>query len=209
MSVSALPPWNIYQPPPVPVRRFTVEEYHLMGRVGVLTEDDRVELLEGWIVPKMMHNPRHDATIDQAQELIRQQLPAPWRIRIQSAITTLDSEPEPDLAVVLGPASRYVSRHPGPGDIALVIEVADASLSDDRTVKARLYARAKIPAYWIINLVDAQVEVYSEPSTDASSPSYQHKQLFRTKDEVPLTIDGKEIGRILVSDLLGSPSSET
>ena len=120
MSPFAVPPW--------PVRKFTVAEYHQMIQAGILTENDTVELIEGWIVPKMPHNPPHDATVDQARELLQTSLPPGWRVRIQSAITTAESEPEPDLVVTPGPASRYAARHPQPHEIALVAEVSDSSL---------------------------------------------------------------------------------
>src|SRR5947209_7411074 len=93
--------------PPVPVRRFTVDEYHHMIDAGFFAHDERFELLEGWIVPKMTRHPPHDVAIDLAQDMIRPLLPADWRMRIQSAITTQDSEPEPDIAVVRGSARRY------------------------------------------------------------------------------------------------------
>src|SRR5579862_9140639 len=84
--------------PPFPVRPFTVDEYHRMIDADVLDEGDAVELLEGWIVPKMPRNPPHDATIGLADDALRIRLPAGWHVRLQSAITTSDSEPEPDLA---------------------------------------------------------------------------------------------------------------
>src|SRR5438128_3370052 len=101
-----------FNPPPFPVRRFTVDEYHRMIQAGVLTENDRVELLEGWIVPKMPHNPPHDGTISLVLRRLCTSLPDDWIVRAQSAITLPDSETEPDLAVVRGPESRYLSRHP-------------------------------------------------------------------------------------------------
>ena len=202
MSVITPPTWSAAQVPPFPVRRFTVDEYHRMVEAGVLTEDDPVELLEGWIVAKMPHHPNHDATIDQTHEVLRGQLPEGWRIRIQSAITTDDSEPEPDLAVVFGPASRYAVSHPGPQDMALVIEVADSSLGYDRDVKTRLYARARIATYWIINLVDMQVEVYSDPSGPTANPGYRQHQTHRAGEFVPLVIAGRTVGSIAVRDFL-------
>src|SRR5215217_6477795 len=80
------------------MRRFSVDEYHQLLEIGLLAEDERVELLEGWIVQKMTHNPIHDATVDRLAELLRDRVPRSWRLRIQSAITTADSEPEPDIA---------------------------------------------------------------------------------------------------------------
>src|SRR5438105_2876312 len=92
-----------FQIPRLPVRRFTVAEYHQMIAAGILGEDDKVELLEGLIVPKMARKPPHDAVLGIADDVIRARLPSAWKVRIQSAITTADSEPEPDIAVVRGP----------------------------------------------------------------------------------------------------------
>src|SRR5579872_6769024 len=142
MSIMTPPTWSQFQQPPFPVRRFTVAEYHHMIRTGLLTEDDPVELLEGWLVPKMGCNVPHDLAIERVMETIRALAPG-WRIRGQSAITLADSEPEPDVAVVRGPIPVQATHHPSPSDIALVVEVADSSLLD----KARIYARANIPVY--------------------------------------------------------------
>lgn len=196
------PPWNPLQPPPFPVRRFTVDEYHRMIRAGLLTEDDRVELLEGWIVLKMPRNPPHDATVEIADETLRPRLPAGWSMRVQSAITTPESEPEPDLVVVQGGARDYLSRHPGPADIGLLIEVSDSSLSRDRNEKGRLFARAGIPYYWIINLIDSRVEVYSDPSGPTANPAYRQRQDYGPADSVPLVLGGQVIALIAVRDLL-------
>lgn len=190
------------QPPPVPLRRFTVKEYHLLGEAGILTDDDRVELLEGWIVQKMVHNPRHDATIDKAHGANREKLPSRWRIRVQSAVTTEDSAPEPDLAVVRGPAERYSGRHPRAEDTGLLIEVAETSLARDREWKGRLYAGAGFPIYWIINLVDEQVEVYTHPAAPAGKPGYTSRKDYELDDQVPLILEGKETGQIPVNDLV-------
>ena len=158
-----LPTGNDFEPPPVPVRRFSVDEYHRLIRDGYFDDRERIELLEGWIVPKMTKNPAHDVAIDLGQEVLRGVVPGGWRVRGQSAVTTKDSEPEPDLAVVRGQVRDYRDRHPGPGDMALVVEVADSSLSRDRGLKLRIYAKAGVPVYWIVNLVDGLVEVYTEP----------------------------------------------
>ncbi len=200
MSTALTGDWP--QPPPFPIRRFTVDEYHRMISAGVLAEDDPVELLEGCVVPKMPHNPRHDATIDNVQETIRNKLPPGWRIRVQSAITTGDSEPEPDLVIVPGPAQRYKDRHPEARDNVIVIEVADSSLARDRADKGRLYARGGFPAYWIINLLDSKVEVYTQPSGPDANPAYRHRQDYELGDSVPLVLEGRQIALIPVQELL-------
>ncbi len=185
-----------------PPRKFTVAEYHQMIQAGVLAEDDRVELIEGWIVAKMPHNPPHDSGVNNARQRIERLLPAGWETRIQSAITLPDSEPEPDIVVVPSPASRYSTHHPGPLDIALLVEVADSSLARDRGEKCRSYARAGIVCYWIINLVQRQVEVYTDPTGPVGQPAYRRRTDYGSGDSVPLVIGGQQIALIPVGDLL-------
>lgn len=188
--------------PPYPIFRISVKRYHDMIQKGALTEDDSVELLEGWIVQKMSKNPPHDTAIALADETIRPLLPSEWRIRIQSAITTKDSEPEPDIAIVFGDPRQFVTRHPEPADIGMLVESAESSLDTDRIDKARIYARAKIPVYWVINLIDRQVEVFSDPDSAATPPAYRNTQVFLPGQSIPLVLKGAVVGQIAVQDLL-------
>jgi len=183
-------------------RRFSVAEYHKLIEIGILTEDDNLELLEGYLVHKMSRNPPHDATLQLIQATLPQLLPAGWCLRMQSAITVGGSEPEPDGAIVRGDARTYSSRHPGAADIGLVIEVADTTLAGDRADKGRIYARADITFYWIVNLVDRQVEVYTIPSGPIVSPAYAQRQDFRMGADVALMLDGIAAASIAVRDLL-------
>lgn len=200
-AVSA-PPSNQPGVPPFPVYQITVPKYHEMIQKGVLTEDDPVELLEGWIVPKMPRSPQHDTVIDMTDAILRPLLPTGWRIRIQSAITTGDSEPEPDLALVEGDLKAFVTRHPGPSDIGLLIEVAESSRHTDRVEKGRIYARANVPIYWVIDLVDRQVEVYSDPDSQGNPPAYRSCQTNGAGQTVPLILRGQDIAQVCVDDLL-------
>jgi hypothetical protein len=192
---------NPFLPPPFPIHRFTVDEYHQMIQKGILHEDTRVELLDGWIVPKMPRNPPHDVTIDVAQEVLRGVLPAAWRLRVQSAITTDTSEPEPDFAIVPGPPERYLSHHPKPQDIALVIEVSDSTLTQDREEKGKIYAQGRIPIYWIINLVQRQVEAYSRPSGPDPNSGYRRRDDYLINDSIPLILAGQEVAEVAVKSL--------
>jgi Uma2 family endonuclease len=203
MSIStALPPLPAIVPP-VPVRRFTVDEYHQMIDAGILGEDDNVELLDGWIVPKMPRKPIHDAVISWIiNRRIAPRLANGWFCRGQSAITTAVSEPEPDIAVVRGSELDYTTRHPGPADMALVIEVGDSSLPRDRSLKGRIYAAAAVPVYWIINLVDRQVEVDTDPTGPDAAPVYRTRKDYQFGDLVPFVIDGRELGPIPAQELL-------
>ena len=99
--------------------------------------------------------------------------PDGWYVDSQEPITLDDSEPEPDIVVVRGDTRDYLDRHPGARDLSLVVEVADSTLERDRTLKQRLYGRAGIPVYWIVNLVERQLEVYSQPVELPSGPLYQ------------------------------------
>ena len=191
-----------FRTPPFPVQPFSVEEYHRLIQAGVLDEEDPIELLEGWLTRKMVRNPKHDVTIELVHDALRRALPESWRVRVQSAITTADSEPEPDLSVVEGPIRKHIESHPGPEEIALVIEAADSSLDHDRIAKGRVYARARIPHFWIVKLVDSKIEVYSDPATEEGEPSYRRCEEYSASDSVPLIIAGKEIARIPVKDLL-------
>ena len=168
----------------------------------VLSEDDPVELLEGWIVSKMPRNPQHDGTIQIASERIREILPNGWVIRSQSAITTEDSEPEPDLCIARGNTRSFLERHPAPNQIGVLIEVANSSLEHDRTVKGRTYAKAGIALYWIINLNDRLIEVYSNPSNADPSPTYLNRLDFSDVDRIPFILDDVEIGGLSVRELL-------
>jgi Uma2 family endonuclease len=173
-----------------------------MIQKSVLTEDDPVELLEGWIVQKMPRTPGHDAAITLTESAIRSQLPSGWHVRVQCAITTSDSEPEPDLAVVAGDPRSYLHRHPSPSDIGLLVESSESSLDTDRVEKGRIYARAKIPAYWVVNLVDRRVEAYSDPDPQAAPPAYRRRQTFGSGQTIPLLLSAQTVGLIRVDDIL-------
>lgn len=188
--------------PPPPHYRFTVAQYHRIIDAGVFGADERCELLEGAIVPKMTRKPPHDGCLYLAQTLLLAHLPADWVLRVQSAATLGGtSEPEPDLVVARGPARQYLRRHPGPRDVVLVVEVADTTLAEDRGRKARIYARARVPVYWVVNLIDSQVEVYTLPRA-GRAPAYRSREDFRAGDRVPLVLDGRELARLPVRELL-------
>jgi Uma2 family endonuclease len=183
-------------------RRFSVDEYHRLTQVGVLTEDDDVELLEGYVVHKMARNPPHDGAIDLTHHALSKLLPPGWMLRIQEAITLADSEPEPDLAVVRGTPRSFLQHHPTAADVGLVIEVADSSLDSDRTDKARIYARAGIPLYWIINLVDGQIEVCSHPSGQTTDPDYGDREVLRPPAAVAFPLAQPPAAPVPAAELL-------
>lgn len=189
--------------PDEPVHRFTVDEYHEIIRAGVLNTDDPLELLEGLLVQKMPKNPPHTIATQFLRDLLLAVLPAGWFVSDQEPVTTLDSEPEPDALVIRGTRRNYLERHPTPESVGLIVEVADATLRRDRGRKKRIYARANVPVYWIVNLIDRQVEVYTAPSgPDAAEPDYAQVQTYGPDDALPVVLDGNEVGRLTVRDLL-------
>lgn len=183
--------------------RFNVDQYEKMIDAGVLTGEDRVELIEGIVVQKMTQHPPHAVAIDYTLDALRPLMPDGWRLREQKPIELSDSEPEPDLVVVRGPLQRYETCHPRPADIALVVEVADTTLEGDRRVKGRMYARARIPVYWIINLNERRIEVYTEPK-GGKEPAYRRRTDYSLDVCVPLVIGGEEVGQVSVDELLPS-----
>ncbi len=187
----------------VRLRRFTVAEYQALIEAKVLREGEPVELLDGLLVEKMTRNPPHDLALTLlAQELIaRVPLPA-WVCRVQCAITLPESVPEPDVIVARGPARRYAARHPDPTDIALLVEVSDASLDFDQGVKLRLYAAAGISEYWIVNIPDHRVEVYTRPTGTGDQATYGQQQLLTTGDAIQLVPGSATLPAIPVADIL-------
>lgn len=129
----------------------------------MLGPDDRVELIEGEILLMSPDKSRHAATVEIVADVLRRAFGARSSVRVQHPIALgARSEPEPDVAVVVGSPRDYVDAHPATA--LLVVEVADTSLAFDRTAKAAMYAAAGLPDYWIVNLVDRCVEVHREPS---------------------------------------------
>jgi Uma2 family endonuclease len=120
----------------------------------------------------------------------------------QEPITLANSEPEPDIAVIRGNPRDDRARHPGAADVAMVIEIADATLERDRTIKKCLYACAGIPTYWIVNLVESVIEVYSVPGGWDNVSTYQQEQVFGQSETIALMIAGQTVAHLNVGDFL-------
>ena len=187
--------------PPPGVHRFTVEQYHQLGDAGILTERDRVELIDGWILEKPVQKPPHVIALGRLQKRLPRIVPGDFEIRFQVPITLPTSEPEPDVVVARGPESRYLDAHPGPRDVALVIEVAISTLEFDRGPKLLLYAAARLPVYWIVNIPDERVEVYTNPRA-GRNPAYRNHNHFARGTKVPIVLNGETISEIAVNEVL-------
>jgi Uma2 family endonuclease len=184
------------------LRRLTVAEYHALIRMGIVAEHDEVVLIEGCLVHKMPKNLPHILTLRRLRRLLDQLMPSGWTDWTQDPVTLADSEPEPDYAVVRGTDADYTGRKPGPADIGLVVEVADSSLAVDRADSHRIYARAGVPEYWIVNIPDRQVEVYTLPQPAADPPAYAARTDYRPGEAVPVVLDGTTVGTVAVADVL-------
>lgn len=203
---------NTIVTPPIPApeftencgfRQFTIDEYHQMIQAGILLDGEPVELLEGWMVKKMSHGTPHDSCMDAFEGILPTLLPPDWFMRCQRAITLGDSEPEPDYAIVRGPRTRYRNGHPTPPDIGLVAEFSDSSLRVDRVGKARIYARAGIPTYWVVNVIDKVIEVYTQPTGSGATAAYAQRDDFPVGSAVPVVLDGNTVGSITVAEVFG------
>lgn len=186
--------------PAIQTKRWTRQEYDRMAEAGIFSPDDRVQLIDGDIVTMTPQHSPHSAAIGLADAALRQAFGSAYWIRIQlPLIVDPDSEPEPDLAVVSGAPRDYVKEHPR--SALLVVEVADTTLSLDRDRKARIYARAGIPEYWIVNLVERCVELYRDPMSSADQPARYHasQRLTATDKITPLA---RPDASVSVADLL-------
>ena len=194
-------------PSPDAVYRLSVSQFDRMVRDGTLDEDEPVELLNGVLVTRMPKNPRHRVGTRKVVRALEGVIPAGWFAQKEdSLIIPPSSKWEPDVAVVRGELEFDTTRDPAAIDCCLVVEVADTGLLRARTEKLPAYARAAIPAYWIINLNggnppgSGSVEVYTDP--DPSTGQYRSRVELYRGDEVPVLIDGQEVGRVAVTDLL-------
>ncbi|MEM6446699.1 MAG: Uma2 family endonuclease [Cyanobacteria bacterium P01_D01_bin.123] len=187
---------------PEPTWQFSLEQYHAMVRSGILTDDDPVEFLEGWLVLKMPKRPPDRVAMRLLRSTLERIIPTGWYVDSQEPITTADSEPEPDVVIVRGRTQDYLDRHPAATDLALVVEISDTTLQRDRELKKRTYSRANVDIYWIVNLPERQVEVYSFPLANTDSPDYARCQIFRAGDRLPVQIDNVVVATILVDEVL-------
>lgn len=143
-------------------RRWTRAEYERLIEQGAFGPDERLELVNGEILAMTPQKSPHMTAVHLVNEALRQAWPPGAHVRLQGPLALEpDSEPEPDALVVAGTIRDYSAEHPKTA--LLVVEVAETTLTYDRQTKRPLYARAGIPEYWIVNLVDRQLEVYREP----------------------------------------------
>lgn len=164
-------------------RPLTVLEYHKMVEVGILTEDDPLELLNGQMIYMSPVGSKHAACVEKAVDLLKLLLKDKAMVRTQNPINLSEhSEPEPDLAIVKCKDDFYMDGHPSANEVFFLIEVSDTTLEKDREVKLPIYAQAGVKEYWIVNLNQEEIEVHTNPYND----KYRSKDLYFRGDLIPL-----------------------
>ena len=144
---------------------FSVEDYHQLLTAGILEPGDRIELIQGELTMMPPIGPEHSSHTRRLTNLLPRKLPESVVLQMNEPITIPNhSEPQPDAAIVKVKADNYRKAHPTPKDVLLVIEVADSSTDFDNKVKAKLYGKAGIPEYWIVEIEEACVRVFTDPS---------------------------------------------
>ena len=163
--------------------RFSVDEYQQMIESGILSENDRVELIHGEIIEKMPIGPKHSGGVIKLTQTFSRILMDSVLISIQNPVVLADSEPEPDVTLLKPRDDYYASAKPTAADVLLLVEIADSSLDFDHDVKLPMYAQAGIREYWLINLDEDCLEVYRQPTAQGE---YARIQTFRRGQSVEL-----------------------
>jgi Uma2 family endonuclease len=177
MLVTSLPPHS------PPLMRISCDRYHEMIASGGLREDDRIELINGYLVTKMSIGSRHSSVLSKLERLLHRMIREDLIVRGQNPVTIHEySEPEPDVVVAKFRDDFYADRHPFPEDILLVVEVADTSLAFDREAKIPLYASCGIPEAWLVDLIHHEIHVFRRPD----GASYQDTLVARAGDLLPV-----------------------
>ncbi len=189
--------------PALALYRVTARQFEAMCASGVFPEGAHVELLGGLLVDKMTKHTPHVITLGGTDDAVRRFLPPGWHVNVEQPLGLGRFwRPEPDLAVVRGLRRDYRRRYPGARDLAFLVEVADTTYAKDRGVKWRRYAAARVAIYWLINLLKDQIEVYSDPAGRGMSAVYRQCRIYGRDAEIPVVLDGREVGRIAVKDIL-------
>lgn len=169
-------------------KRFNLSEYHRLAELGFFAENNRLELIAGEIVQMAAKGTTHSVCSTRLERELFKLLGERATLRGQEPIViSEDSEPEPDLAIASNRPDDYLSAHPSPVDVLLLVEIADSSLSYDQKVKLPLYAQASIVDFWIFNLPENCLEAYSEPyQSPQGSFGYRRKLIFLPNESVHL-----------------------
>ncbi len=198
-STAATPP----PPEPVPAPqaptlwRCDVATYEKIIALGLFPEGFKGELMDGLVYENMSLGTPHAYTTEVVRDFLKDRLDERYAVASEFPIVLPDhSRPAPDVWVAKGPKSNYKTDSPRPADLYLVVEVADSSLGIDRVKKLGMYARAALPEYWIVNLVDQQLERYCGPREDGT---YDNKEVLRFGE----SLESEPWGTVEVTQLFG------
>jgi Uma2 family endonuclease len=184
--------------------RLTVRQFVKMIQANIFPEGHRVELLGGILSTMVTYDP-HDFVVTHLAELLRPRLPGGWTLREEKSVQFGRWwRPNPDISVLKSPSRAFEHRTPRPQDIALLVEVSDTTYRKDSGIKLRRYAHVRVPHYWIVNLERRQVEVYRDPHGHHGKACYRLLEYRLEDDDLPIVIDGHDLGRIAVKEILPS-----
>ncbi len=182
--------------------RISSDQFERMIETGLIPDGDDLELVRGRLYRRVKKEP-HNFVVGQVAESLRRILPDGFNVREEKSLRhdprTL---PEPDVVVARGRAGEYRPQPPSTSEVPMIVEVCHNSRKADYHDKLRIYATAGVPLYWIVDLHERKIDVYSEPRSSASPASYARLASFSEDSSTPVALDGREIGRIVVKDLL-------
>ncbi|MCG8390641.1 MAG: Uma2 family endonuclease [Cytophagales bacterium] len=178
-------------------RLIQVDEYYRMAEVGILTENDRVELIYGEIIEMSPIGNKHASVVDRLNKTLNNTIGDTGIIRVQGPVRINDlNEPEPDLTLLKLKEDYYADAHPTANDVLVIIEVSDTTYQYDREIKSPLYASAEIPEFWLVNVEKKEVEVYTSPAKGA----YKKMEIFYPEDTLSLRFCNRSVA---VKEILG------
>jgi hypothetical protein len=193
-------------PTGVRLYRLSVDQYLAAIQGNIIPDSAHSELLGGVLVDTMSKNAPHCIVVGRLGSRLGRIVPEPWFVREEKAVKLGRFwYPEPDIAIIRGPDDLFEKQAPQAADIGFLIEASDSSYSIDRGKKWRRYAGARVGIYWIVNISQRRIEVYTDPFGPGRSAAYRQATMFVEGDEVPVVLDGQEIGRIAVRDILPRP----
>ncbi len=178
---------------------YRAEEYFGLVDAGLISPDERCELLAGWVVAMAPQSPRHANAVWRATNVLTRAVGSDAVVRAQLPLLLGETNvPEPDVAVVVGPAALYEEAHPS--SALLCVEIADSSLIQDRFTKSRIYAAAGVPEFWIVNLRERVVEILCDHDCERSR--YRERRVVHPGDSIDLRLGADINSRLAVADLL-------
>ena len=180
-----------------------VEVYDRLVESGVFGDKSPIYLWKGRLVEPMTKGEPHEFALGELNGVLVRLTQGGWHVRPSSPVRVFDdSKPEPDFVILRGENRDYRKRKPTPRDVAMLVEISDSSLPHDAGDKCDGYASTSIPVYWIVNIPDRRIDVYTRPTGPVAHPRFESCLSFGPDDEVPVILDGREVGRVTVKDVL-------